>query len=118
MTAYDYHAGASLFDPARYSQESPFKIHGGCGLMGICDQSGTLMSGENAIKAMAVQRDRGNGLGGGFAGYGIYPDPKSLRAPNEREFRFDISKIAEFIDRCTENFPPHRQALADLEAKA
>jgi len=27
-----------------------------------------------AIKAMAVQRDRGNGLGGGFAGYGIYPE--------------------------------------------
>lgn len=45
-----------------------------CGLMGICDQSGALMSGENAILAMAVQRDRGNGLGGGYAGYGIYPD--------------------------------------------
>ncbi len=45
-----------------------------CGLMGICDESGTLMSGENAILAMAVQRDRGNGLGAGFAGYGIYPE--------------------------------------------
>ena len=42
--------------------------------MGICDESGTLMSGEDAIKAMAVQHDRGNGLGGGFAGYGIYPE--------------------------------------------
>ena len=42
--------------------------------MGICDESGTLMSGESAIKAMAVQHDRGNGLGGGFAGYGIYPE--------------------------------------------
>jgi glutamate synthase domain-containing protein 1 len=57
-----------------YSQESPFKIHGGCGLVGICDESGTLMSGEVAIQAMAVQHDRGNGLGGGFAGYGIYPE--------------------------------------------
>lgn len=74
MTAYDYHAGGSLFDPARYNQESPFKIHGGCGLMGICDQSGTRFSGSVAIEAMAVQRDRGNGLGGGFAGYGIYPE--------------------------------------------
>jgi glutamate synthase domain-containing protein 1 len=27
-----------------------------------------------AIKAMAVQRDRGNGLGAGYAGYGIYPE--------------------------------------------
>jgi len=74
MTAYDYHAKGSLFEPARYTQESPFKIHGGCGLMGICDESGTRFSGSVAIEAMAVQRDRGNGLGGGFAGYGIYPE--------------------------------------------
>ena len=58
----------------RYREEASYKIHGGCGLMGICDESGTLMSGIEAIKAMAVQRDRGNGLGSGFAGYGIYPE--------------------------------------------
>ncbi|HEY5541077.1 MAG TPA: hypothetical protein VIL41_06455, partial [Coriobacteriia bacterium] len=58
----------------RYAEEASYKIHGGCGLMGICDESGELMSGLEAIKAMAVQRDRGNGLGGGFAGYGIYPE--------------------------------------------
>ncbi len=58
----------------KYAEEADFKIHGGCGLMGICDESGRLMSGEDAIRAMAVQRDRGNGLGGGFAGYGIYPE--------------------------------------------
>ena len=57
-----------------YGAEADFKIHGGCGLMGICDESGALMSGVVAIKAMAVQRDRGNGLGGGYAGYGIYPE--------------------------------------------
>jgi glutamate synthase domain-containing protein 1 len=57
-----------------YREEAPFKIHGGCGLMGICDESGTPMGAEVAIRAMAAQRDRGNGLGGGFAGYGIYPD--------------------------------------------
>ena len=57
-----------------YREEAPFKIHGGCGLMGICDESGARMNGENAIRAMAVQHDRGNGLGGGFAGYGIYPE--------------------------------------------
>jgi len=58
----------------RYREEAPFKIHGGCGLMGICDQSGGMLPAEVAIRAMAAQRDRGNGLGGGFAGYGIYPD--------------------------------------------
>ncbi len=68
---------SSIGDPGarpRYREESPFKIHGGCGLMGICDEGGTLMSGEVALKAMAIQHDRGNGLGGGFAGYGVYPE--------------------------------------------
>lgn len=58
----------------RYREESPFKIHGGCGLMGICDTRGDRFSGEVAIRSMAVQRDRGNGLGAGYAGYGIYPE--------------------------------------------
>jgi len=57
-----------------YREEAPYKIHGGCGLMAICDESGAVMSAEIAIRAMAAQRDRGNGLGGGFAGYGIYPE--------------------------------------------
>jgi glutamate synthase domain-containing protein 1 len=63
-----------MIERPRYREESLFKIHGGCGLMGICDESGTLMGGEIALKAMAIQHDRGNGLGGGFAGYGIYPE--------------------------------------------
>jgi glutamate synthase domain-containing protein 1 len=62
------------FHPTAYRQEAPFKIHGGCGLVGICDESGALMDAELAVRAMAVQHERGNGLGGGFAGYGIYPD--------------------------------------------
>ena len=63
-----------LGERPRYAQEADFKIHGGCGLMGLCDESGSLTSGVEAIKAMAVQRDRGNGLGAGYAGYGIYPE--------------------------------------------
>ncbi|MHB1340906.1 MAG: class II glutamine amidotransferase [Coriobacteriia bacterium] len=83
----------------RYAEEASYKIHGGCGLMGICDESGTLMSGEDAILAMAVQHDRGNGLGGGFAGYGIYPEfpdhfafhmmYHDLQAKEEAEALFD-----------------------------
>ncbi len=41
--------------------------------MGVCDESGARMSGEYAVRSMASMHDRGNGLGGGFAGYGIYP---------------------------------------------
>jgi len=66
-------AGGAGPRPA-YREEAPFKIHGGCGLMGICDESGALMPADVAVRAMAIQRDRGNGLGAGFAGYGIYPE--------------------------------------------
>src|SRR5665648_488766 len=66
-------AGGAGPRPA-YREEAPFKIHGGCGLMGICDESGALMAADIAVRAMAIQRDRGNGLGAGFAGYGIYPE--------------------------------------------
>jgi glutamate synthase domain-containing protein 1 len=57
-----------------YREESEQRILGNCGLMGVCDQSGKRMSGELALRSMASMHDRGNGLGGGFAGYGIYPE--------------------------------------------
>jgi len=62
-----------------YTQESPFKIHGGCGLMGICDESGTRFSGSVAIEAMAVQRDRGNGATDWAAG-----SPATASTPSSR----------------------------------
>ena len=41
------------FDPTRYREESPFKIHGGCGLMGLCDESGQRFSGEEQALSWA-----------------------------------------------------------------
>ena len=38
------------------------------------------MSGETITNAMKPMHDRSNGLGGGFAGYGIYPEYKDLYA--------------------------------------
>jgi glutamate synthase domain-containing protein 1 len=46
----------------------------GCGLSGFIDKSKKRVSGEDIIKSIALQHDRGNGLGGGFAAYGIYPE--------------------------------------------
>jgi glutamate synthase domain-containing protein 1 len=46
----------------------------GCGLAGLISRKGNKVSGEVMIQAIANMRERGNGLGGGFAGYGIYPD--------------------------------------------
>jgi glutamate synthase domain-containing protein 1 len=65
---------SDLIPRPEYRAEAEERILGGCGLMGVCDESGTRMSGELAVISMASMHDRGNGLGGGFAGYGIYPD--------------------------------------------
>ncbi|MFB3926617.1 MAG: glutamine amidotransferase family protein [Syntrophales bacterium] len=48
----------------------------GCGLSGLINKNGDRVSGEVIVRSIATQHDRGNGLGGGFAAYGIYPDFK------------------------------------------
>jgi glutamate synthase domain-containing protein 1 len=45
-----------------------------CGLIGFINRDGTRVNGKPIRTAIANMRDRGNGLGGGFAAYGIYPD--------------------------------------------
>jgi glutamate synthase domain-containing protein 1 len=52
----------------------------GCGLSGIINKKGVKVPGEEIIKSIALQRDRGNGLGAGYAGYGIYPEYKDFYA--------------------------------------
>ena len=61
-------------------KEGQIRIPSGCAISGIFDKSGKRMSGENIIKSIAVMHDRSNGLGGGFAAYGIYPEYKDYYA--------------------------------------
>jgi glutamate synthase domain-containing protein 1 len=51
-----------------------------CGIVGIVNQDGRKIDGSHIREAMRIQRERGNGLGGGFAGYGIYPENKDRYA--------------------------------------
>ena len=46
----------------------------GCAISGIMDKSGKRFSGKTIIDSIAIMHERSNGLGGGFAAYGIYPD--------------------------------------------
>ncbi len=46
----------------------------GCGIVGFMDESGKVIPGDRVITAMVSMHERGNGLGGGFAAYGIYPE--------------------------------------------
>ena len=61
-------------------REGQVRIPSGCAISGIFDKSGKRMSGETIIRSIAVMHDRANGLGGGFAAYGIYPEYKDSYA--------------------------------------
>ena len=61
-------------------REGQFRNPSGCAVTGIIDRSGKPMSGECMINSISVMHDRSNGLGGGFAGYGIYPHYKDFYA--------------------------------------
>ena len=60
--------------------EGQIRIPSACGLSGYINTRGELTSGGHIVDAMSVMRERGNGLGAGFAGYGIYPDREDYYA--------------------------------------
>lgn len=88
--------------------EGETRIPSGCAISGIFDASGRRMDGSSIIRSISTMHDRSNGLGGGFAGYGIYPEYKqyyalhifysSLSAKHETELfletKFDIVNLS------------------------
>jgi len=60
--------------------EGQFRNPSGCAISAVISTSGELMSGEKIIDSMKPMHERSNGLGGGFAAYGIYPEYKDMFA--------------------------------------
>ena len=58
-------------------KEGQIRIPAGCAITGIMNRKGREFSGADIIKSIALMHDRSNGLGGGFAAYGIYPEFKN-----------------------------------------
>jgi glutamate synthase domain-containing protein 1 len=56
------------------------KVIANCGLFGMMNLDGDTFSGKDILKAIANMHIRGNGLGGGLAVYGIYPDRADMYA--------------------------------------
>jgi glutamate synthase domain-containing protein 1 len=46
----------------------------GCGLAGIVNKDGKATSGKFIYESISSMKERGNGMGAGYAAYGIYPD--------------------------------------------
>lgn len=81
-------------------REGDIRIPSGCAISGIISKDGNNINGEKIVKSISVMHDRSNGLGGGFAGYGIYPQYKDLYAFH---IFYDSNKSREdcerFLDR-------------------
>ena len=60
--------------------EGEIRIPSGCAIAAVISRDGKKMTGKTAIDGISVMHDRSNGLGGGFAGYGIYPEYKDFYA--------------------------------------
>lgn len=60
--------------------EGQIRIPSGCAISAAISREGRRFSGEQIIKSMVPMHDRSNGLGGGFAAYGIYPEMKEFYA--------------------------------------
>jgi len=61
-------------------REGQVRIPAGCAISGIFCKSGKRINGESIIKSVEPMHDRSNGLGGGFAAYGIYPEYRDYYA--------------------------------------
>ena len=61
-------------------KEGQIRIPSGCAIAAVISKDGNKMTGELITNAMKPMRERSNGLGGGFAGYGIYPEYKEFYA--------------------------------------
>lgn len=97
-------------------KEGEVRIPSGCAICGIFSKDASPVSGDRIAKSIKVMHNRSNGLGGGFAGYGIYPqyenyyavhifyDNQSSREETERflDRHFDIINLSKIPVRQTE----------------
>ncbi len=74
--------GVFLFtgDNMERRKEGEVRIPSGCAICGVFARDGSQIGGETIAKSISVMHNRSNGLGGGFAGYGIYPGYKDYYA--------------------------------------
>lgn len=101
------------------SLDNPYgddKVHDACGLFGMMDRAGRLFDAEEPLRAIINMHDRGNGLGGGFAVYGIYPDFKDEYAFHIMYLNSESKEKAETL--LAENFNVRRSEELPVDGSA
>ena len=61
-------------------REGEIRIPSGCAIAAVISREGKKMTGARISEAMKPMHERSNGLGGGFAAYGIYPEYRDFYA--------------------------------------
>lgn len=84
------------------------KVIDACSIFGMMDTSGNRFSGRPVIEAIANMHFRGNGLGGGFAVYGLYPEYSNYYA-------FNMMYLSRDGQAEVEDFLRHRFNVIDTE---
>ncbi|MDR3244307.1 MAG: glutamine amidotransferase family protein [Elusimicrobiota bacterium] len=81
-------------------KEGKVRIPSGCAICAIINKKGKRFSGTDIMKSISLMRDRSNGLGGGFAAYGIYPQYKDFFAFHIFYDSLSVKmKVEEYLDR-------------------
>ncbi len=71
------------------------KDFAGCSIFGMMNLQGKRFSSKDPVRGISNMHERGNGLGGGFAGYGLYPE-------HENDYAFHIMYLSKQAKRKTE----------------
>ena len=80
-----------------------------CSILGIVNENGKLFSANYIIEGISLMNERCNGLGGGFAAYGLYPEYKDYYALHI------LLKDVELKDQVTEMLKDYVNIYKDEE---
>jgi len=85
----------------RYTQPPKTKDIAACGIAGVLDLNEKPIKGKVVRDMISLQRERENGLGGGYAAYGLFP---------KRKDEYCIQLLLEDIEGCE----PTKERVAEL----
>jgi glutamate synthase domain-containing protein 1 len=91
-----------------YNPHGDDKVCAACGLFGIMDLSGRCFGSSDIVRAITNMHERGNGLGGGFAAYGLYPELS-------HQYAFHIMYLDWNVRRDVEEYLGHHFKIALAE---
>ncbi len=95
--------------------EGIIRIPSGCAVAGVINKKGAPLTGVVITEMMEMMHERSNGLGGGYAGYGIYPEYEELTVFHlllvDREVKAQVEELlkAYFHLQKSEEIPTLRQ---------